>query len=461
VPTIDNPERVMRTLCLLILLCWTGFLNGAEPLRVATFSVDVTPPLGSPLCDGLVAPAARIDDPLFAKGIVLIGGAQPIVLCAVDWVGIGNDGHDAWREALAQAAGTDVTHVAVHCLHQHDAPGCDFTAAELLAPSGLQSLCFDVPFLRDAIQRTAAAVKASLAGAQPVTHLGLGKAPVDRVASNRRILGDDGRVKVGRMSSSRIPEAIAAPEGTIDPFCRCVSFWNGDRLVVAITYYTTHPQSHYGQGGVSAEFVGLARAQRQQAVPEALHVHFNGASGNVAAGKYNDGSPERRPELTERLASGMQAALEGTQKTPVTAADLEWRVVQAALPLRDIHQDTAARQALLNDEKTTPRERGRAARDLSYAQRVQAGHKIDITCLKINNAYLLHLPGELFVEYQLMAQELRPQSFVAMAAYGDYGPGYIGTAIAYTQGGYEASIVSRTAPEVEGVLRDALARLLK
>ena len=31
------------------------------------------------------------------------------------------------------------------------------------------------------------------------------------------------------------------------------------------------------------------------------------------------------------------------------------------------------------------------------------------------------MPGELFVEYQLAAQQMRPNDFVAMAAYGDYG----------------------------------------
>ena len=38
---------------------------------------------------------------------------------------------------------------------------------------------------------------------------------------------------------------------------------------------------------------------------------------------------------------------------------------------------------------------------------------------------------------------------VMMAAYGDYGMGYIGTEIAYTQGGYETGPVSRVAPEHE------------
>ena len=51
-------------------------------------------------------------------------------------------------------------------------------------------------------------------------------------------------------------------------------------------------------------------------------------------------------------------------------------------------------------------------------------------------------------------------NFVAMAAYGDYGPGYIGTRIAYSQGGYETGPVSRVAPDVEDVLRAAMKQLL-
>ena len=49
-----------------------------------------------------------------------------------------------------------------------------------------------------------------------------------------------------------------------------------------------------------------------------------------------------------------------------------------------------------------------------------------------------------------------------MAAYGEYAPGYIGTRIAYTQGGYETSPgASRVAPEVEEVLMGAIRKLLK
>jgi hypothetical protein len=48
-----------------------------------------------------------------------------------------------------------------------------------------------------------------------------------------------------------------------------------------------------------------------------------------------------------------------------------------------------------------------------------------------------------------------------MAAYGASDPGYIGTAIAYTHGGYETRPPSRVVPEVEGVLMKAMRELLK
>jgi hypothetical protein len=74
-----------------------------------------------------------------------------------------------------------------------------------------------------------------------------------------------------------------------------------------MTYYATHPQSYYGQGGVSADFVGMARSLREGELP-IVHIHFNGAAGNVAAGKYNDGSPPMRPSLARRLADGTKTA---------------------------------------------------------------------------------------------------------------------------------------------------------
>jgi hypothetical protein len=275
----------------------------------------------------------------------------------------------------------------------------------------------------------------------------VGTAKVERVASNRRILGSDGKVQYVRYSSCRVPEAIAAPEGTIDPLVRVISFWNGEAPVAVLSYYATHPQSYYGQGGA--------------ALPGVPHVHFNGAGGNVAAGKYNDGSPERRAELAARLAAGMSEAWNATRRVPLAGGDFDWRTREVELPLRSTLADEGPMLALLENAGAAPRERARAARDLAWARRVKAHRPIQLSCLRLPGVSLVHMPGELFVEYQLAAAQMQPAATVCMAAYGDYGPGYIGTERSYAEGGYETGYVSLVAPEVERVLKDGMAELLK
>jgi len=434
---------------------------GDKPLRIAIFEADITPPIGTPLCDGLVPPAKEIVDPLSARGIVLLTEQKPIVLCALDWVGIGNGGYDVFRDALAKAAGTSKDRVAVHCLHQHDAPGCDFQADDILAKHGLGGRLFDPAFAKKATSRVAAAVKKAMEKPQTVTHVAVGKAKVKEVASTRRVMGPDGKVKYVRYSSTTEPKIRAEPEGLIDPFVHLISFWNGDGPIASLTYYATHPQSYYGKGGVSCDFPGLARRLRENDLPKVAHIHFNGAGGNVTAGKYNDGTPANRPVLAQRLAKGMKLAFDDQKKVAVQSADVSWRVAAAVLPVSKLYTNINDLQAKVADDKSKELDRMRAARNLAWALRCQSGDKIDIACLQIGPAYVLHMPGELFVEYQLAAQKMRPDSPVLMAAYGDYGPGYIGTAIAYTQGGYETGPVSRVAPEVEDVLMKAMREVMK
>lgn len=429
----------------------------AEELRVGVFDVDASPPIGSPLA---YDPTKAIEEPLHCKGVVIAGSGKPIVLCSIDWIGVANGGYEAFRRQLASAAETDPDRVAVHAIHQHDAPEVDFDADELLAQHGLRGAGFDVPFARDTVDRAAKAVAQALASAEPVTHLGLGAGVVEMVASNRRILGEDGKVLHVRYTATKDPAIRAFPVGTIDPELKMISFWNGDRRIAVLTYYATHPQSYYRTGLANPDFPGMARNAREEATGTP-HIHFNGAGGNIGAGKWNDGSPENRKILADRVAEGMRLAWESTKKAPISAADVAWQVEPVALPVSE-HLDEEALMTAIKDESAAPGARFQAAKHLVWLRRCRAGETIDVSCLSLGKARVLHLPGELFVEYQLAAQKMRPDLFVAMAAYGEYAMGYIGTEIAYGQGGYETGpTASHVAPAVEKALTDATAKLLK
>jgi hypothetical protein len=319
---------------------------------------------------------------------------------------------------------------------------------------------FPVAFTIDTINRAAEACKEAIKHASPVSHIGLGRGKVDKVAATRRPLGPDGKVKFVRWSSGNNARVRAEPEGLIDPYVALVSFWDHERPLAALTYYATHPMTFYGRGIVDSEFVGLARSLREATLPGVIHIHFDGAGGDVTAGKYNSTSPADRGIMAERLAAGMKTAWGTSRKLPITAADVTWRTTEVALPSNPKLPSESDLLHALDSQRLATLYRVRAAIDLAWLRRSAAGHKIQISCLKLGPAFILHMPGELSVEYQLAAQKMRPHDFVCMASYGDYGPGYICMAAHYSQGGYEPT-ASRVGPAVESVLFAAMRELLK
>lgn len=204
----------------------------------------------------------------------------------------------------------------------------------------------------------------------------------------------------------------------------------------------------------------MARNNRQVAIG-IPHSHFNGAGGNIGAGKYNDGSPENRPVLARRMEDAMARAWASLKMAPIASADFGWTTRAVSLPPSGLSDDAALSSAL-RDSTLTMNRRTLAGAAIVFSRRCRAGIKTEIGCLRLGDTRVLTMPGELFVEYQLAAQKLRPDLFVAMAAYGDYGPGYIGTKIAYEEGGYETLPTSSlVAPEVEAVLTEAMRSLLQ
>jgi hypothetical protein len=425
--------------------------------HLATFSCDVTPPAGHPLCGGWIEPVRAVDDPLKALGVILLGMGQPVVLCAVDWCELRNEANDLWRQALARATHTVPDKVVVQCIHQHNAPMADVEAERLLEAVSGGPPCLDLKFFGRVVEQTAEAARKSLARTVPFTHLGTGRAKVGQVASNRRVLGPDGKVKYVRYSATKDPQVRAEPEGLIDPWLKTLSFWDGRRPLAALHYYATHPMSYYGDGRVSSDFCGLARQKRQEDDPTVFQVYFTGCAGNITAGKYNDGAHENRPVLRDRIYQAMAAAWKASERAPVSG--WEWRVEPVELPPR-VEKSFGAEESrkLLEDVKQNKVRRGNAALQLAWLKR--ALRPIELTCLDLGTALVLHLPGEPFIEYQLKAQALRQDKFVCVAGYGDGGPGYIPTAPAYFEGGYEPT-VALAGPQSEELLKRAMAKLLK
>jgi hypothetical protein len=450
---------VLFTLCLAVSALGKNLDEGGgtpavgSAARVATFRCDVTPPLGQPLfsCD----PIRTVEQPLLAKGVVIEASGDRYVLCAFDWCELCNGGHLAVRKAIAEAAGTSVDHVAVQCVHQHTAPLVDTNAQKLLAEVGAAKQHID-PKVFDAIQRRlAAAVRGAIGRLEPFDHIGTGQAKVDRVASNRRCRDAKGVIQT-RYSSCKDATIRALPEGLIDPYLKTITLARGSKPLVRLHYYATHPQTSYGDKRASSDLAGDAREalERREKV---FQIYFNGCGGNITVGKYNDGSKKDRRGLAERLLTGMEASVAATKLRP--AVSVRWRTHELALAARaDIGYNLAASIECLKDPKSKP-----AARVYVGAVRAAFFHRIErpleLSSLAIGDVFIVNLPGEPFVEYQLFAQGLRPKDFVAVAGYGDGAPGYLCTEKAFAEGGYEPT-ASNVVPQSEKSLKEAIAALV-
>ena len=422
-------------------------------VSICRFDVDATPPVGSYLTYDQMT--HTWDMSLRARGIILSGSGQPIVLCAVDWIGIANEGQDEFKRVLAEAAGTVPERVAIHTVHQHDAPTCDFGAEALLLSKGMDPINYEGTFARKLLKELDSTVRAAMEHPIPISHIGLGTADVHEVASNRRIIGPEGKAIASRTSATKSAEIRAYPEGLIDPQVSLISFWNREQPVAVLSYYAVHPQSYYRTGSANPDFPGIARFLRQLEVPEALHIHFNGAGGDITAGKYNDGAKENRGILAKRLAAGMKEAWENTQKQAIQPSDIGWAAEPIKLPIAasaiQLENELAEHDAIYLANNVYK---------LVLAKRQAQGKYIQLSCLKLGNARVLHLPGEPFIAYQLAAKKMRPDLFVTLAGYGDYAPGYICTAAAYQEGGYEAGPASGVTADAEAIVLAAMDKLL-
>src|SRR5262249_17264776 len=102
-----------------------------------------------------------------------------------------------------------------------------------------------------------------------------------------------------------------------------------------------------------------------------------------------------------------------------------------------------------------------AALGLSWRKFADAGHKIDVPVLDLGSALFLVLPGESYIEYQLLAQKLRPDAFVMVSGYGESATGYVPTEQAVTENDSNLREWCWVAPGAEKAMTAALKTALR
>jgi DNA-binding beta-propeller fold protein YncE len=321
-------------------------------------------------------------------------------------------------------------------LHQHTAPAMSTAAQRLQLKETDPRRIATAEYLLDVSKKIAAAIRKSQNDWQTVQSIGTSKAMVDRVASNRRLELADGSIKQRGSNTKNSPALRELEEGLIDPSVRTVSFEGSAGAIAQLHYYASHPQSFYGDGRATYDVPGIIRDKIEKA-GGAFQLYITGCGGDVAYGKYNDGSREARTALTARLQAGIEQSI--ASLTPHPVKPMQWTVEPVQFPFRtDGAYSEAASRRTLRDPKASEAQARKAAICLAWIERARSGRRVELSSLSIGHVQMLHLPGEPFVQFQLAAQKMRPDNFVCVAGYGDCGMGYIGGDRIFTdRGGYE------------------------
>ena len=270
-------------------------------VRVATFRCDVTPPLEGKFYGGWDQPLTKLEDPLWAKGIVLDDGRGRYVICAMDWCVLCNSTHTLFRRKLAAAAGTDISRVAVQSVHQHTAPIANGDEERLVRQATGAPGRTNLEALETISDRLAAAVKQSLGHGAAGRPPGLGQPRSRRWRHTPRVWQD------GKIRYAGVPARIRSPRCPTATSIMLVRDARPRRQAAGPAAPTRRIPRRAAATAGGNGLRGL-RPGKTGTKEHVLQIYFTGCSGDVTMGKYNDGSLEAGGAYEASLA-GMEAAV--------------------------------------------------------------------------------------------------------------------------------------------------------
>ena len=181
----------------------------------------------------------------------------------------------------------------------------------------------------------------------------------------------------------------------------------------------------------------------------ALSIYFSGCGGDITLGKYNDtGDINAIEKLGKRLGEGMLRNLRRLEEQPLGLIEIKRVAVEVPFdPALQPDSAFSGEHALERRYLLETLDRWRQ----SSVARMSLGSRVHFLSFEL---------GETFVDYQLYAQSLIPEHFLATAAYGNGVYWYIPTRAAFEEnGGYETSDQACVVtPEIDESLREGLRK---
>ena len=424
----------------------------APLLRAGAAAINVSPqefPLNMPggfsanMADGL-------NDPLFARALVLDDGTTALGLVVVDNLGIAREVADEAKNLAGQRCGLKPENILVCATHTHSAPASNVTNGPAPAVAYRKAL---VAGLAESLIRAHAALR-------PVA-VGVAVQPLPGEVFNRRWflkpgkmpLNPFGRLDQVKMNPDNNPEVLDHPAGPTDPDITILDLVEaGNRKPLALlANYSLHYVGATPRGKVSADYYGeFARLMRSRVGGDTNFVAMmsNGTSGDINNIPFGIGRPPREPFEQIRIVAGeaADAVWYARKKIDKYATGARIGIIQRELTLHCRRPTTAqladAKAVLAIKDKAEleklPRLAASYARSVvAAAERKEDAVKVQLQALRVGDLAICGIPFEVFAEIGLDLKKRSPFSHTMVIGLANGRHGYLPTPAQHRLGGYE------------------------
>lgn len=410
-------------------------------LQAGFARIDITPPFGNDLsgyyerrlADGTL-------DPLYLNAVALTVGEETVLLMAADYIGIKMEQSIAIRKLISERTGVPSDHILLAALHQHTSP-C------LADPTKKETALRDKVFLDVVYRRFADAAMMALDDRAEAS-ISVGARDVaEPIAFVRRYYTREAGVVTNPSSKFTLTGRCADADNTV----RLVRFARKDKNDIAILNFSTHPDV-IGGTKWSADWPGFARRFLEEDIAGTSCLFFTGCQGDS---NHNDYFKPRE----ERLHGGRYDHSRYMGRTVADAAIAVWNDMT---PVSDdsIFAECRTIFNLTNTEGIEKYDEcaqwvadykaGKIPSDSytmaerAFCYRVSALREqplfrpIPLTVIGVGGVVFVGFGGEAFTSYGQKMRDLCPDKFVVSAVCANGYEGYLPTAEAFAQGGYEA-----------------------
>ena len=428
-------------------------------LKAGFSRVDITPPLGSFIAGYFRDRYAKgILDPIYLNAVAVTDGAETAVIITADILYLTAKYADEVRALIEERTGIPQNHVMISSLHQHTS-----IAIRDNEPHGTVS---DKAYM-DILYRKFA--DAALLALDDMKEASLSRAERETekpIAFIRRYVMKDGSIATNPGVANK--DNIARPCDISDNTVRLLRFKRREGNDIAFVNFSTHPDVVGGEM-LSADWPGFVRRFVERDLEGVSCLLLNGAQGDSNHLDYMSGTVGRGYGHSEYMGRMIADAVLKIwdETTPCdnisvnadmtdvynrTRTDGEERYEECKRLLDEHALDK-------NSKKFSITELGEASRIVGL-RHTTIYRRLPVTAISLGEVAIVGFGGEPFTHYATAVREACPDRYIIASCCANGGEGYLPTAAAFAEGGYEAS-ASYFSPTLESECVTAAAELLK